>query len=160
KPALARAVRVRQAVIDRVLGGQERHDALARDVAAEVRDEMAEIVFLIGADGAVGQKHVRALPGEPAHRVIGIDPRVHALGERELGARRPQLGREDGGGGTKGCQQIHAARLARCSYYIVPMTPAALRSLLSHVPSLPLVASPTLVEPMPRLRAALGGGPS
>src|SRR5262250_874881 len=40
------------------------------------------------------------------------------------------------------------------------MTPAALRDAIARVPSLPLVASPTLVEPMPRLRAALGGGPS
>ncbi|HKB14236.1 MAG TPA: hypothetical protein VKD69_26405, partial [Vicinamibacterales bacterium] len=40
------------------------------------------------------------------------------------------------------------------------MTPAALRAALAHLPSLPLLAAPTPVEPMPRLRAALGGGPA
>src|SRR5262250_3330383 len=39
------------------------------------------------------------------------------------------------------------------------MTPAALRDAIARVPSLPLVAAPTFVEPMPRLRDALGGGP-
>jgi 1-aminocyclopropane-1-carboxylate deaminase/D-cysteine desulfhydrase-like pyridoxal-dependent ACC family enzyme len=39
------------------------------------------------------------------------------------------------------------------------MTPSALRDAIARFPSLPLVASPTLVEPMPRLRDALGGGP-
>src|SRR5947207_10024987 len=36
---------------------------------------------------------------------------------------------------------------------------AALRGQLARFPSLPLVTSPTLVEPMPRLREMLGGGP-
>src|SRR5215467_216538 len=39
------------------------------------------------------------------------------------------------------------------------MTPAALRDAIARVPSLPLVAAPTFVEPMPRLREALGRGP-
>jgi D-cysteine desulfhydrase len=39
------------------------------------------------------------------------------------------------------------------------VTPADLREALSGFPSLPLVAAPTLVEPMPRLSAILGGGP-
>ena len=39
------------------------------------------------------------------------------------------------------------------------MTPAALRVAIAQLPSLPLVASPTPIEPMPRLRGALGGGP-
>ena len=38
------------------------------------------------------------------------------------------------------------------------MTPAALRQLLAHLPSLPFVAAPTLVEPMPNLQRSLGGG--
>jgi 1-aminocyclopropane-1-carboxylate deaminase/D-cysteine desulfhydrase-like pyridoxal-dependent ACC family enzyme len=38
------------------------------------------------------------------------------------------------------------------------VTPAALRDAIAQRPSLPLVASPTAIEPMPRLRAALGGG--
>jgi D-cysteine desulfhydrase len=36
---------------------------------------------------------------------------------------------------------------------------AELREALSRFPSLPLVGAPTLVEPMPRLSAVLGGGP-
>jgi D-cysteine desulfhydrase family pyridoxal phosphate-dependent enzyme len=39
------------------------------------------------------------------------------------------------------------------------VTPAALRELLARFPSMPFVTAPTLVEPMPRLRALLGGGP-
>ena len=39
------------------------------------------------------------------------------------------------------------------------MTPAALRQLIARLPSLPFVPAPTLVEPMPRLHQALGGGP-
>ena len=39
------------------------------------------------------------------------------------------------------------------------MTPAELREALSRFPSLPLVGAATLVEPMPRLSAILGGGP-
>src|SRR5262249_3439914 len=41
-----------------------------------------------------------------------------------------------------------------------PGPPAALRAAPAHLPSLPLLAAPTPVEPMPRLRAALGGGPA
>src|SRR5262245_12698078 len=40
-----------------------------------------------------------------------------------------------------------------------PVTPAALRETLARFPQLPLVASPTPVEPLPRLREVLGGGP-
>ncbi|MBZ5560586.1 MAG: pyridoxal-phosphate dependent enzyme [Acidobacteriia bacterium] len=39
------------------------------------------------------------------------------------------------------------------------MTSAALREVLARFPSLPLVPSPTLIEPMPRLASMLGGGP-
>src|SRR5689334_16608613 len=46
----------------------------------------------------------------------------------------------------------------RCRYY-TPVTPAALRQLIARLPSLPFVPAPTLVEPLPRLRDSLGGGP-
>ena len=39
------------------------------------------------------------------------------------------------------------------------MTVADLREALARFPSLPFVSSPTLVEPLPRLAALLGGGP-
>ncbi len=40
------------------------------------------------------------------------------------------------------------------------MTPAALRQTLARIPALSLAAFPTPVEPMNRLSAALGGGPT
>jgi L-cysteate sulfo-lyase len=39
------------------------------------------------------------------------------------------------------------------------VTPASLRTALSRFPTLALLSGPTPVEPMPRLRDALGGGP-
>ena len=39
------------------------------------------------------------------------------------------------------------------------MTSVELRALLSGFPSLPFIQAPTIVEPLPRLRALLGGGP-
>jgi 1-aminocyclopropane-1-carboxylate deaminase/D-cysteine desulfhydrase-like pyridoxal-dependent ACC family enzyme len=39
------------------------------------------------------------------------------------------------------------------------VTPAALRDALARVPTLPLAAAASPVEPMPRLSAVLGGGP-
>jgi L-cysteate sulfo-lyase len=39
------------------------------------------------------------------------------------------------------------------------VTPAALREALESFPTLPFVGGPTLVEPLPRLLAFLGGGP-
>ena len=39
------------------------------------------------------------------------------------------------------------------------MTSAALRETLARFPSLPLVPAPTIIEPLPRLSALLGGGP-
>ena len=40
------------------------------------------------------------------------------------------------------------------------MTSEDLRNALAPFPSLPLVAAPTIIEPMPRLSAVLGGGPA
>jgi 1-aminocyclopropane-1-carboxylate deaminase/D-cysteine desulfhydrase-like pyridoxal-dependent ACC family enzyme len=39
------------------------------------------------------------------------------------------------------------------------VTPAELREALARFPSVPLIETPTIVEPMPRLAAVLGGGP-
>jgi D-cysteine desulfhydrase family pyridoxal phosphate-dependent enzyme len=39
------------------------------------------------------------------------------------------------------------------------VTTAELRAVLARFPSLPIVGGPTLVEPLPRLSALLGGGP-
>ena len=94
KAVLMRALGVRQAVLERMLRRDERHDALARHVVAEIDHEMAEVVFFLGAHRAVREHDERALPRETADRVIRIDPRVHAFARRQLRARRPQLRRE------------------------------------------------------------------
>src|SRR5438094_9706675 len=44
-------------------------------------------------------------------------------------------------------------------YNAQPLTSAELRSALAPFPSLPFVSRSTLVEPLPRLSAVLGGGP-
>ena len=79
-----------------MFGGQKRHDPVVRHVATEIRDQVAEVVFLLRADGAVGQEHECALTREAADGMIGVYPRVHAFARRQLGPRRPQFGRDDG----------------------------------------------------------------
>ena len=96
KPALTRPLGVREAILERVLGGHEGHDALARDVVSEVGHEVTQIVFFVRANGAVGQEHERALTREALDRVIRVNPGVHAFASGEFGARRPQLSCEDG----------------------------------------------------------------
>src|SRR5207253_10678830 len=123
-------------------------------VVAEVRDEMPQVVFLLGADGAVGEEHEGALARQPPDRMVRIDPRVHALRGRELRAWRTQFGAEHRRAGSKCRQKIQVARNITAF-----MNAAALRDQLARFPQLPLVLSPTLVEPLPRLRELLGGGP-
>ena len=102
KAFLMRALRVRQTVLERMLRCQKRRDPVARHVVAEIRDEVAQVVLFLRADGAVGEEDERALPRQPAHRVVGVDPRVHSLRVRQLRPRRPQFRRKDGGAGAKG----------------------------------------------------------
>ena len=76
-----------------------------RHVRPEVRHQMAKVVLLFRANRAVGEEDKRSLSSEPADGVVRVDPRVHPLGRRELGARRPELGADDGGVGTQGGQE-------------------------------------------------------
>ena len=62
---------------------------------AEVGDEVAQVVFFLRADGAVGDHHPHVLPRERSDRVIGVDPGVDALARLQLRPRRPQLDRHD-----------------------------------------------------------------
>jgi hypothetical protein len=94
KPFVDCPFRVAQAELHRVLGREEGHDVAARDVAAEVDEQVPQVVLLARADGAVGQEHEPVVVHETAHRVVRVDPRVHARRRVELGARRPQLGRQ------------------------------------------------------------------
>ena len=61
---------VRQAELDRVLRGQERDDAIARDVVAEIGDEVAEVVFLLRADGAIGDHDAHVVARQRSDRVV------------------------------------------------------------------------------------------
>src|SRR5262249_53494358 len=44
---LMRAVRIREAIVERMLGREKRHDLRSRHVAAEIRDQMSQVVFLL-----------------------------------------------------------------------------------------------------------------
>jgi len=92
KSVLLRAIGVREAVVERMLGREERDDPFPRDVVTQIGDEMPEVVFLGRADRPVREKHVRPLLGQPLHRMICVNPRVEPFPQRELGARRPELG--------------------------------------------------------------------
>ena len=81
---------------------QIRRDSVARHVVTEIRDKVSQVVLFLRADGAVGEEDERALPRQPAHGVIRVDPRVHSLGRRQLRPWRPQLGRKDRRSGAKG----------------------------------------------------------
>jgi hypothetical protein len=78
-----------------MFGRQERHDPFAWDISAEIRDEVAKVVFFRGADGAVRQKDERAAFGQPTDRVVGVDPGVHPFARGEFRLRRPQLRGDD-----------------------------------------------------------------
>ena len=78
-----------------MLGRQKRRDSRAWNVVPEVDDEMPQVVFFSESDGAVCEKDVRAVPRQTLDRVIGVDPRVHARGSGELGARRPEFRGDD-----------------------------------------------------------------
>jgi hypothetical protein len=106
EPVLVGALRVRKTILERVLRREKRDNALARNVAAEVRDEMPEIVFLRHPDGAIGQKDIGTVLREPSNRVVGVDPGIHPLVRLELGARRPQFGGHHGPTATESSQKI------------------------------------------------------
>src|ERR1035437_2647477 len=110
---------------------------------------MAEVVLLPFAYGAVGEEDEGALPRQAPDSVIGVDPGVHAFAGRELGARRPQLGAEHGGLRSE-CGEEVFVHCSRSTIQCAPVTPAALRDALAHVPSIPFAPQPTPVEPLPR----------
>ena len=66
EPFLPGALGVRQTELERVLRREERHDVIARHVRAEIDDEVAEVVLLARADGAVGEEHERLVAHEAA----------------------------------------------------------------------------------------------
>ncbi len=93
---LVRPVRVRQAVVHRMLARQKRHDPRPRDIHPQIDQQVAEVVLLLQSNRAVGEEDRGAPAGEALDRVVGVDPRVHARGGFELRARRTQFGGDDG----------------------------------------------------------------
>ena len=87
----AGAVRVGQAIVERVLAGQERDDTGARHVGAEIDDQVAKIVFFLRSNRAVGQKHEGSGAGQAPNRVIRVDPGIAAGRGLEFRPRRPQF---------------------------------------------------------------------
>src|SRR5436190_6399029 len=96
KSVLTRPLRIRQAIVEGVLHGHERDDALPRHVTAEIDDQVPQVVFFFRSDRAVSEKYERPATRETFHRMVGIDPGVHAFAHRELGTRRPQFGGNHG----------------------------------------------------------------
>jgi hypothetical protein len=101
EPMLDRAIGVGDAVVERMLAGEERHDRPARHLAADVADQVPQVVFLLQADGAVGEEDRGAFAGQAPDCVVGVDPRVHAGPRFQLRPRRTQFGRDDGRFGLK-----------------------------------------------------------
>jgi hypothetical protein len=102
---LVGAVSVGQDNVDRMFGRQERHHVRSRHGAAEIADEMPQVVFLLQPDGAVGQKHERLVARQAADRVIRIDPRVHAFRGLQFRAGRTQFRGNDRRLSLQGLQQ-------------------------------------------------------
>jgi hypothetical protein len=84
-------VGVAQAEVDRVLGGEEGNDALARHVGPEVGHQVAQVVLFLRAHGAVGHHHLHVAPDETTDGVVGVDPGVDAGRRLQFRSRRAQF---------------------------------------------------------------------
>jgi len=111
EPVLARPIGVREAVLERVLARENRHDPVAGGVVADVRREVTEVVLLGDADGAVGEEDGGSLEGQRPHGVVGVDPRVHPGRRRQLRTGRPEFGRDEGLLRSQGLEQRAHVRL-------------------------------------------------
>jgi 1-aminocyclopropane-1-carboxylate deaminase/D-cysteine desulfhydrase-like pyridoxal-dependent ACC family enzyme len=149
EPVLRGTIRIRETVVQGMLASQEWDDGRPGHVLAQVDHEMAKIVFLFHSDRAVREEHERTAARQAAHRMVGIDPRVHACRRFELRARRTQLRRDDGCTRSQGFDE--GGQSDQYTERFMPVAPT--------LPSLPLATYVTPVEELARLRAALGGGP-
>ena len=98
---LLRAIRVRHAVVHRVLARQEGDDLRSRDVAPEIDDQVPEVVFFLRSNGAVREEDVGTVARQTPYGVVGIDPGIHARRRFELGPGGPELGGYDGMAGPQ-----------------------------------------------------------
>ena len=92
EPMLPGTVGVVEVVVKRVLRRQKRDDSIPRRIVSEISDEMAQVVFLVLSDGAIGEKNVCVVLCESTNGVVRIDPGFDSSGRIEFGARRPKLG--------------------------------------------------------------------
>jgi hypothetical protein len=88
---IARAIGVRETVLNRMLARHERDDAGPRHVDAKIDDQVPQVILFLGTDSAVGEKHKRTGTCQAANRVVSVDPGVAARRGFELGAGRPKL---------------------------------------------------------------------
>lgn len=107
RPVLPRLLRVAQAELEGILRRQKRDDAIAGYVASKIRDQKAEIVFLLRPDRAVGQEDRHLLSGQRADGVVRVDPGVHSLDRSKLRPRRSKLCGDHGMTGSKRVQKRH-----------------------------------------------------
>ena len=78
-PCLMSAIGVRQAIVERVLAGQERDRRTERGTSVpRLMTRCRRLSSSLQADRAVGQENERPLARQAPHPVVGIDPRVHA----------------------------------------------------------------------------------
>ena len=88
-------IRIGEAELQRMLGREKRDDLVAADGVAEVGDEMAQVVFFLRADRAIGHHDAHVVPRQRSNGVVGVDPRVHALCRFELRPGRAELDGHD-----------------------------------------------------------------
>ena len=112
---LVRALGIAQAVFERVLGGEERHNSLTRDVAARVGREVPQVVLFMRAHCAIGQEDEGAFSGQSPDRMIGVDPGVHALAGRQLRAWGPELGGQNRRTGAEGRDEVGGIQGGYCA---------------------------------------------
>ena len=109
KTVLPRLLGVAQAEVERVLGREERDDAVARHVGSQVRDQMTQVVLFLQSDSAVRQEHSDVLLRQCPHGMVGIDPGVHALERSQFGSRRSKFGGNHGLPGLQSAEERHAS---------------------------------------------------
>ena len=71
----------------------------------EIGDEMTQAVFLLRADGVVGEQHRDVASGQVAHRVVHVNPGVHPLARAQLGPRRAEFRGDHGRAATERVDQ-------------------------------------------------------
>lgn len=166
EPLVPGALRIRQTKVERVLGRQERNHVVARHIASEIDDQVAEVVLLARPDGAVGQKHEGAIADEASDGMVGVDPGVSTRRSIEFRPRRSQFDGQDGvlvqrfgeaRGHHASIRDAIAMTRRAISRNMDARMATALATLMSK-PVLELVRHRTPIDRLSRLERALGPG--